>query len=283
MWGTVVSLPDQPASAAGEFREVAWTIAAGDEWLRLEGADGLWLHVGGETRLLDGWPAHENVLYGHDGHTVHDLGGALRIDGAEALLIADTTTGWRQRSVDSVQFEGTAIDAEALWLYRDEIPVGRIPLFEDTFDVELPSDITHVIATAPGHADSEPVSPGIDRVLELGGTATVEVTLAFRGASPQPATARWTRDEVTATAPLSPTGGTIAMPSGTWDLIIDAGPQFAPVQLQIELSNDEFQAVGVELAAWFETPRHLLASWITEADRSRTWRGSNPELSLIHI
>lgn len=274
--GPVVSLPDQPATDEGAWREARWRIEPDSPWLHVEGADGLWLHPAGGADLLDGQVVAGDVVYGHDGVVAQDLGGALRIDGATRLLVAPLTEAWGWLAEDPVPIRGVAKHASAVLLRRDGRVVGRIPVAQTgAFSAVVDRSVEGLQAIGPARAPSPVVAPGEDVHLELGGEARVTVRPSFDG-RPRTLAVQWVSSDGRAgrsTLPLD--GGELGLGEGVFDLTFSAGPAWRSTETRVELRPGDHTELGVRMRPSFDPGDRVLATLSWRSDRSRTWRGSD--------
>jgi len=275
--GPVVSLPDRPAAAGGSWAEVSWVIEPDLPWLRMEGADGLYLHPALGSDLLDEqlW---EVVVYGQDGEVDDDLGGAVRFSGSSGLLIAESAAAPSYLSSDLQALGGTATGAETLTLFREGETVGRLHLTEETFDLLVPADVDGVRAEAPGYAPSPTLPPGTDLDLSPGPAGHLAIDIAWEAHRARPVRVAWS-DRVgrSGVAVLPPAGGELDLGAGRFDLALSAGPSVVPRTLVVDVAPDETARTGVVLSARFDPGSRVLADLSWPGSRSRTWRGTDAE------
>ena len=278
--GTIASLPDQPAEREGETAELAWVIEPDDPWLRVEGAQGFYIHAAGDVDLLDGWLTHATgATYGHDGATVQDLGGAIRVTDATALLIDGSKTVWSHRPEPLMTISGEAIGADRLLLYRETEVVGWIKVTSDTFDAEVPSSVTTVQATADVATPSEAAAPGEDLILRVGETAELEVLTSWTVFQrPRPIRVSWlplwpgAPDHVR----VDPEGQTVTVPAQELRLTFSAGPNFEHQSKVIDLTNGA--STLVHLPSITAANDHVLTAIGVRPDRSRKRRSTDEEV-----
>jgi len=275
--GTVVSLPDRPASAEGSWAEVSWVIDPDLPWLRMEGADGIYVHPALDFDLIDGqlW---ETVVYGQDGDVDTDLGGAVRFVGSSGLLIERSSVAPSYLSSDLHVLSGTATGADTLALFRDGEFAGRLHLTEDAFDLLVPEDIDGVRAEAPGHAPSATVPPGAGLDLSLGPTGRVAIDIAWDGHRPRPVQVMWS-DRVgrSGTVLLPATGGELDLGAGRFEVTLSAGPSVIPRTLVVDVEPGETTRLGALMSVRFDPGSRVLADLTWPGSRSRSWRGTDAE------
>ena len=195
MRGTVVALPEEAASGEGRQREVRWRIAPDDPWLLLEGADGLDLHPTAAVTWYEASGVIQTAtsLVALDAPLAQDLGGALRFEGASRILVSDPVAGWAERAAATRHLRGVATGASDLRLYRVDQPIGRVPLDPSAlgaFDLQIPADVTAVVATGAG-LPSPPLAPSEDLVLALAVPAELRVALDWEGLAPREVRLAW--------------------------------------------------------------------------------------------
>ncbi len=280
--GEVRAIPGQPVpSSAGERRHVTWRLSADDPWLRFEGADGLWLHPSADLDLLDGWFWSDRVVLGHDGQLTEDLGGAVRIEGASGLLIATPEVALQHKTESTRRLTGLALDAIVLTLWSQGEAIGLAPVdTEGGFDLDIPSTVDAVQATATGRAPSDLVAVDNVSVLRVGAPASLDLRIAWEDATPRPVRMRWTATDGRAGETLlDPLGEVISLGEGVYEVALTAGPTVQSRQLRVELSADSEQRLGTTLNGIFAVPRHIYAALRWPGSRSRTVRDS-PERRL---
>jgi hypothetical protein len=275
--GEVADLPDRPTPSAGQSAEVRWTIVPDSNWLQLTGSDGLWMHVSGATSVLDGWMWQQQIVYGHNGASVEDLGGALRIDGADRLFVGTPEQAIAAMiTEDGVHLSGIAEGAERLALLSEGRPIARMALPADgVFDLDIPDRVDAVRAEAAGHRPSDTAAPNTGLQLLLGGAGTVEINATWDQRS-RPFSVAWQAEDGRAgTWVLPAEGGPLALGEGAHGLVLDAGPAWHPLVVDLVLGPDEVATLDIELTPRFDPDVHVLAATDWLANRSRTWRGNN--------
>jgi hypothetical protein len=277
--GVVGSLPDRAATAPGARRTVTWTLEPDSPWLGLEGADGLWIHPHGDFRLLDGQVVHDSLTYGHDGDAVEDLGGAVRISGVSRVLIAPTQEASAWLYPDGVEVQGTtSVDAERVALFADGVQIAQIGVDpEGVFAGRAPAAVDALRAEGPPFGPSATVPPGNDLVLPLASSGALELTLAFDGPRPRPARLTWADGQGQSGELSVPAGGgTVTLPAGALDLVVDAGPLSKPWTGHVELPGGASVPLAIELAG-ADAGDRMLAAVTWPVSRSRTWRGTDED------
>jgi hypothetical protein len=275
--GWVAPLPDRPASAQGSWAEVTWVIDPDLPWLRLEGADGLYLHPALDFDLLDGqlWEA---VVYGQDGEMDADLGGAVRFSGSTGLLIERSGAALSYLASDLQVLSGTATGADTLALFREGEVIGRLHLTDDTFDLLVPADADGVRAEAPGRAPSATVPPGAGLDLSPGPPGGFVIDVAWDGHRPRPVQVAWSdREGRAGVVVLPPMGGALRLGAGKFDVTLSAGPSVAPRALVVEVGPEEAIRLGASMSARFDPGSRVLADLAWPGTRSRSWRGTDAQ------
>lgn len=271
--GVVVSLPDRPADTPGAPRTVRWTLDPDGPWLRLEGADGLWIHARGDAEVLDGQVRVGAVVVGHDGVVAEDLGGALRVDGAGRLLVAPATEAWGLLAEEPVRLSGVAPGATELWLLRDGERVGWLPLTDGRFDARIGAAVTAVQAHASGRAPSPPTPPGEGLSLALGGAGAVRVEPL---GAPRPFRVEWTADDGrSGEVELPADGGELALGAGGFDLRASAGPSRLPALARVEVASGTVVTWRARLEPAFDVGAYVQVALGAPSDVDRTFRGSD--------
>lgn len=275
--GLVVPLPDREPTTPGERRTVRWIVEPDTPWLKVEGTDGLWIHVAGDTAYVDGRVADDLVLYGHDGTVAEDLGGVIRAEDATALSMAPTDEGWAL-DIDGQPLSGVAEGAERIVLLSGDATVGWVPVDDGVFATTVQAHVDAVRAEAEGFGPSAATAPGEDLELSIGDTATLDLTVGWNGALPRPVRVDWS--DATGRQGygiLRSSGEPLALGEGVYSLTFGAGPTVAPIQRDdIELRPGQSVPFAIEFVGFDPGDRTLAAvGW--HADRSRTWRGSDEE------
>jgi len=278
--GVIASLPDEPAPRAGETAQVAWVVYPDDPWLHVEGAEGLYIHPAGEVGLYDGWLVHRGgTVYGHDGDTVNDLGGAIRVNGASALLIDASTTAWAHRPESLVSLTGTATGAERVLLYTDTKVVGWISVEDDAFSAQIPQSVTDVQAVSGVSLPSVVVPAGENLSLDVGATAQLTVIPSW-GTHQRPRPLRVSWPAAWPGAPdhalVGVTGGSIQVPARSTLVSFSAGPTFEPSSQTLDLTAD--LATVVHLTSRSHADDWVMAAIGVRPDRSRARRSTDKDV-----
>ncbi len=268
-------LPDAPLNDDAPQAPVTVTLRldADAPTLRWEGADGLWIQP---TRPAVRTGRNQHTLWLGDtwaiaaaGEASTDLGGATRTRGAPELTV-DLPNVISAREQDAVEVAGTAAGAVRVRALAGDALVGWLPVGSGgTFAGWVPADTDRLESDAPGRAASS-APPGPDVVLVPGPPATLTLDLGWRGAAPRPVRARWVSPDGRAgEALLPPTGGSLALGAGVWDVELSAGPATVRRPLRVELEADASQRVGVEMVAAFDPGERLLVAtdWPEARDR----------------
>ena len=276
--GLVRSLPGRPVTE-GAAREVSWVIQPDEPWLRLEGADGLYLHPDGDFSLLDGQLINYNLVYGHDGGVVEDLGGAIRVDGATALLVEPSDTAYSSLFPDGQALLGTADGAEELRLLAEGEEVGRVRVFSNgAVDVRVAPAVDAVQAVAQGYASSEMAIPSSELSLALGPPGQIRLDLAWADEGERPIGVHWADQDRAGFQLLPPSGGVLALGAGVYDLRLTGGPTIAHRELRVEVPAEREVVLGVAMERLFDPGARVLARLGHAANPSRGWRGVDNDL-----
>ncbi len=273
-------LPEYPPDEgfAGTLGEVRYRLAPDDPWLALEGADGVYVDLGGEVEtwgeaaFLVGRTLHAGGPRGSAELT--DLGGAVIVRGVDRWLVADAEEGWGAWAAPEVtRITGEAPGATSLvWLEGDRVR-GRAPI-SGRVDLEIPAGATTVRAEADGRAPSPRRSVGEGRDLAVGPPGALRVRP--EGLGEQLLHVAWTaRDGRAGDALVGPVGADLAVGAGAYTLIASAGPAWAPRTWTGVVSAHETRPVGIALEPRFDATGWALLRLDAPASRSRDFRGSN--------
>ncbi|MBX2798208.1 MAG: hypothetical protein KTR31_11075 [Myxococcales bacterium] len=272
-------LPDRPADE-GEPRTVHYVVVPDDPWLRIEGAEGFYLHPRGDH---DSWGEalfiSSGVALAADVTEVEDLGGAVFVDGASALLIAPGEESQALRAqpprapAGGQRITGTAPGATRLGLYAAERRVGTVSLTEDSFDTVIPAHVDGVQAERGGRAPSPRTAPGADLALTVGDAGSIRLVPAT--GSP-PMRIDWSTPDGRSGSLFAQSNDRVfGLGAGVHQLALSAGPAYHPQTLTVPVAADEDVVLGVQLRPRFERDRWVLVAFDWPADRDRTFRGSN--------
>lgn len=279
--GELTSWPDGPPSpSAGERRSVTWQVRPDDPWLYLEGTDGLWIHPRSELDLLDGWLWANRAVIGHDGTSVEDLGGAIRVLGASRVLIAEPADALAVKSEQTQEIGGAAPGATEVRLFRGETHLGTLPVVDEVYAGVVPADVDAVQSFAPGFAASLRSSPGPSMALPIGAEATLDLRIAWQDATPRPVRLRWTSaDGRSGQTKLDPLGERVALGAGVHELRLDAGPTVRGRSLRVELPPGTNPTLTARMEALFDPGPHIYASLAWPGSRDATVRDTEEERS----
>lgn len=276
--GTVVSLPDRPAEALGERRDVMWRIDPDGPWLIADGADGFYVHPAGAAERLGDVLWTEGAVIGPVGGSFEDLGGAIRYRDTDTLLITDVSVATTWLYAEGSPVSGVAPDAEQVVVFRGGDVVARLPVADDgTFAGLAPDDANGVRAEAGARAPSPTVAPGEGLELALGGGGAIVVSVT--GVDPTlPVGITW-RDEAgrKGVVALAPGGGVLHLGEGRYSLDVDAGPAALAATVEVEVAPDAVVIADVALTPAFTLGPRVLAATSWTADRSRRWRGTDDD------
>jgi hypothetical protein len=284
--GVVRSLPDRDATDVGASRSVTWRVDPTETLLRAEGADGLYLHVGGDTAWFVDSAAGLAILANDDtaygvrlGERWTDLGGAVRVSGTE-LWVAPGADPWRGRgerrvagSTEGLEHQATHIE---IWSATAE-RLGRVPVVDGTYDFVLPPGAASVRAVAEGHAPGPlraPDDPFIG-TLEPGPPGSMVFAPSWLGAPPQHFRVTWTTPAPDGPQEhvwfSGPKGGTVPIGPEPVTITVSTRPDFP--DLVYDVSPGDIWA-----PFWipdFPVGERLLTAPEWPSARHRTWRGSN--------
>ncbi len=279
--GTVASLPDRPAQAVGERREVVWRVEPDDPWLYVDGADGLYVHGKGPLEpMLDGHLVG-TAVYGHDGGVVEDLGGAIRIAGASAITTAPPDQALTRLFTERTSLTGQAPGGEELLLLRGSETVWRVPLpSSGAFELEVPAEVDGVVAAAAEHAPSPRTDVGTGLELPVGAAGSLTLQLA----PAVPATVTWDDDHGRAgTLHVHDGSARLNRGAASYTLQVDAGPAYTPWSGEVVVEPDASPSVDIQLERLLPTTGYVLVEPNVGGDRSRDWRGTDAmALSASH-
>jgi len=276
-------LPDQPQTDEGNWAELRWSIEPNDPRIYIEGADALWLHPKGPTTIHQSTIQIGDSLLAHNGSSVEDLGGALRIEGASWLLISEVASAWSWLEPDPSVLRGTAPDATHLLLYEGEELAAKLPINNGAFDLVIPQATTAVRAVAEGLAPSEPSAPGDSISLKLGASGAVTLRPAWGTSRPAPLWVDWTDAAgQNHSSWIDPSGGRLDTGEGVFDLQIRGPEWMEPLSVALEVGPWETTDIDLAITPSFVPPSHQLMQFETPADRSRSHRGDDgTELALV--
>jgi hypothetical protein len=278
--GVVTALPDRaPGPADGERREVTWRVGPDEPFLRLEGADGLWVHPSEALDLLDGWLFGARVALGTDGVLEEDLGGAVRYAGVTRVWITEPAEALAASPGPHQALSGFAEGAATVRLFRGDAWVGTLPVADDgAFGATIPTDIDGVQAHGAGRPPSPVRAPGEGLSLRLGAPATLDLAIGWEAARPRPVRLRWSAaDGRSGVDALDPLGESLALGAGVYTLELSAGPWVTPRTLRVELAPDSAARLGTRLVGAFDPDPYVYAALSWPAARSRTVRAIDQE------
>ena len=239
------TLPD------GTRHSVTWTLSADASTISLDGADTLLVvptanaaRVGDAVESRSALAGGEALIYASDG-VATDLGGWVRWDGVSEVHAGDRPTVLAARWADRVPVSGTT-DGTAISVLGTDGLLTRLPVVSGRFSGEVPAEATALLATKGGHADSEPVAPGLDLAVAVGEPGFLVVRAEDPEGRPLPVTVWWGSERWwTGTAGLP-----LGVGPGTQTLLVSAGPRYSVADLG-EVSVSDTVSVSVVL-----TPAH---------------------------
>lgn len=261
--GTVRSLPALDPVAEGARAEIVWRLDPDGPWLHAEGAEGLLLHPRGDATLEEGRLVVEGVTHAAEGAWT-DLGGAVRIDGADRLLVApsDEALAWLHPNGREVRIE--APEAEQVDILDGDEVLATVSAGSDPFTTRLPDRADGLRARASARAASAVASITSDVWLQPGDEGVLEIVPAWTG-RPRALAVTWTGSAGHGRVLLPPDGG-----------LVPTGPGPATVNM----SGQTWSGDVVDGEVWLPTvegdpsPRMRVGlSW--PSDRSWTWRGTD--------
>ncbi|MEQ1569431.1 MAG: hypothetical protein ABMA64_27590, partial [Myxococcota bacterium] len=270
--GEVTALPGLEPSALGERRELTY---AADGWkVTVAGAEGFYVHPGGDEQLYRGLARAEQRVVGAWGE-VEDLGGAFVVRGTDQLVVSTAEHAW-STAPDTRTVSGVATGATDLVLYAAGELVGRAAI-DGAFRVEVPADVDAVRAEARGRTPSPTVPVGLDLRLGVGAEASLAFSPTWDDGRDHLFRVDWTAaDGRTGLWVFPPDGGELALGAGDYTLTVDAGPAFGPLVLHETLGPDEHREVPLALAPTLDPDQFVVARFGLPMDRSTHWRGSDP-------
>jgi hypothetical protein len=277
--GWITSLRDRPALREGEWTEVSWVIRPDDPWLRLEGADGLWINAAGDFDLLSDQLVHAQIVYGHDGSLDEDLGGAIRVSNTTGLLVERPSGA--SEALFPIPVSGTADGAYQVLFLEDGRLIGRLPVADNRFAGHAPAGTDTVLSEGAGRARSEPSRPGQDLDLPAGAQGWIQLTPSWE-LPPRPFAVTFTSEDGRSGTVVSPAeGGRLAVGGGEVALTVFGGPDVAPDRIDVQVPDGETVELGLTIKARFDAGDRVLAALGWPGDVSRTWRGTNGQ-ALLH-
>jgi hypothetical protein len=271
--GTVAGLPGLPPVDEGAPAEIRWSLAPDGPWLLAEGATGFLVHPRGRRRLEDGRLVVDGVTIAAEGSFV-DLGGAVRIDGADRLLVAASDEALARTHPGGRRVRLEDLDADALRLWGAEgAVVAEVRVLDGAVDLRLPPGVDRLQAVREGHALRPPVP--VDRAAELGvgPEGGILVVPAWTGRG-HPLAVRWTGSAGAGTLLLPAGGGTV--PTGPGPAVLEVEEAGGPVAVEAPAGDvaDLFLDVVGD-----PSPR-LPIAWQGPADRSWDFGGTDADAVL---
>lgn len=273
-----VEISGVPSDATGARATVSWVLDAEGPWLRVTGADDLWIHGQGPLELLDDKLVSGSTLVGHDGSSVEDLGGAILARGAGGLYVAAPQEGYAVTG--SVAVSGVAPGAEEIRLYRQQTLVGKIALEEEAFSTSVHPDIDSVEAYTQGYAASPSVPPGVDLNLPVGPGGWVDAQPEWGEIIPRPFAAHWLPDDPDQGASqwlIPPEGGLLPTGPHPGLLTFTVGPHTQVETHTVAPGDDQTVPLTVGFTPWFERGDWVLAGLGRPSDIDTSWRGTDRE------
>lgn len=266
------------AGSSATKTTVEWSLPSEGPRMDVTGADDLWIHGTGALELLDGRLVGAAVLYGHDGSSVEDLGGAIVAKGTTSLYVATPEEGYA--FTGSVAVEGTAAGADELRLYRGDEIVGKIALEDEGFSTSVDATVDTIQAHATGHLPSQKAAPGQGLSLPIGPDGWVDIQPMWQGVTARPFSVHWDPEDPTHHEEiwlLPPDGGSVGTGPKPGLLTLSAGPHIMDVVVRVDVVNQETLALGVSFTPRFDRGDWVVAGLGRPSDVDATWRGSNVE------
>lgn len=152
---------------------VRWTLPPDVPWIEVSGADALWLHGDRRSLALDTDFVRSELLYGTDGSSAVDLGGAQVVEGVTRIVVGPWDSV--RRELYTTPVSGTCAGSQVDVL---DVEGSRIALLSPDFDTVVPDAATTLICRASGYADGDPVAIGEDLELPLGGFGELLIRVA---------------------------------------------------------------------------------------------------------
>ena len=286
--GTVVDLPDRPAEGAGSRREITWRIEPDDPWLYVDGADGLWVHPLPDAGVYDGGVVQSpTTLQGTDSPgLIEDLGGALRIEGANRWLVAPAN-GWAE--LGAVQTVGGTVtgtlepDGGSVRLVAGGAVIGRLYLDPEAADAygaipfvgEVPVAVDALVGELPGRIDSAAVVPGADVTLQTREPSYIRLIPVWDGLDPRELPVSLTGPDGTRRFLVLPDGRDLVVSEGAWDLEYGAVPALVPATARVEIAEGETLELPLRPTAAWDAGERVLAAVGALGEGAWGWRASD--------
>jgi len=234
----------------GEPVELTWRLPVDGFGVDVEGSDELYVHgLLGEVTETGLW--WDDRTLGVVGELAEDLGGA-RVHRSSELLVGSAADVHEVLFADGVHASGRC-EGGSVAVWSDDEVVARLP---GSFAVRVPID-SELVCEVPAHAAGEPTAPGLDLTLEPGAAGGLDLRVEDERGEALPALA-WVDGEPYAVAP---TGAPLALPPGSYDLVVEHGPAFGTWEGTVEVPG----AMDVLLE------RELSEGWITVDLGRETW------------
>ncbi len=277
--GTVVDLPDRPAEDAGERREITWRIAPDDPWLYVDGADGLWVHPRPSAGVYDGATLQTSTSLQAGAGDVEDLGGALRIDGADRWLVGGPADwaelGPTQALAGTLLADGIPTDG-SVRLLAAGVTVGRHYVDElGAFDLQIPATVDAVIGEVGGFVDTAPVTPGDALVLDAEPAGILRILPVWDGIDPRELPVSFASNGASRRLLVGPDGRDIAVGPGAWDVTFGDVPSLAAATARVDVVAGDVVDVPLRPTRAWEPGERVLAAFGALGEGSWRWRASD--------
>lgn len=263
--GLLAPLPGAPlTAAAGQPATVRWSLDPDGPWLRVQGADALYVHPSPFARRVGDWMVVDRVVYGHDGAFTEDLGGAVVFHGASALLVAPIDEAWRHHPAGGRPISGSGTPGTEIEAWSSEALLAVLPVGADgTFSGWVPSTTTRIRASAPDRAPSPFVEPSDGVDLSLEDRAVLLLQIAWPDSmTPRPLRVHWHVDEQSGLTRVSPDSGRVPVPSGRVHLTIEGGPGVAVTRTRIDVPAGAARRLNVGVQPAVQPPHGwILSEW----------------------
>lgn len=222
--GTSLAVPGLDPVPGGQPVQVTWRLAPDSRVLTLEGASELYLHPGRDYRRVGAGFYRSGQVLLSDASEVVDLGGAVRLEGHTALAVGDWDPA--QQALYTQPSAGRCADGAIVQaLDAQGQAVAWMPPEWDTL---LPGQAETLRCAAASEVWGAAQAVGTSVVLEPGPYGT---WIPY-GEGP---------DFFTVQGPLGQQvvgpGEALELPPGTHSLRLEAGPEWAPIDLQVEVKD----------------------------------------------
>jgi hypothetical protein len=273
--GDIVAMPYGAPEEAGRGT-VTWRLAPDASELSIEGADGLYLHVGDEVELLSGQLVGPSLTYGHNGDAT-DLGGAVRIEGATRLVVGRSRQIGAQLWPDGAVLSGTTEGDEVEVLDADGQRIWAFAPNGGSFDTRCPPGAVTARALSEGRRQGDEVSVGPDVELPSGAGGAVRLDLSWKRPS-RPVRVDWSAEGRVGRTVLPPEGGRVDTGPGEVSLVVSAGPDVGRTAVTLDVVDDDTLRLGASMDVAFDAGNRALMQVTSLSERSRSHRVTNDEV-----